>query len=45
VGRFSDSRNLSAADIKTLVHWIEQGAPRGDGPDPLASASRHSSRC
>jgi hypothetical protein len=37
VGRFSDSRNLSAADIKTLVHWIEQGAPRGDGPDPLAS--------
>jgi len=37
VGKFSDNKNLSPAEIKTLVHWIEQGAPRGDGPDPLAS--------
>lgn len=37
VGKFSDDKNLSAKDIKTLVHWIEEGAPRGDGPDPLAA--------
>jgi peroxiredoxin len=40
VNKFSDDKNLSSADIKTLVHWIEQGAPRGDGPDPLA-AKKH----
>lgn len=40
VGKFSDSRNLSAADIKTLVHWIEAGAPRGNGADPLVAAKR-----
>jgi hypothetical protein len=40
VGKFSDDRNLSAAEIKTLVHWIEAGAPRGDGKDPLV-AVRH----
>jgi hypothetical protein len=40
VGKFSDSRNLSPAESKTLVHWIEQGAPRGDGPDPLAAKQR-----
>jgi len=37
VGKLADSRNLSPADTKTLVHWIEAGAPRGDGPDPLAA--------
>jgi hypothetical protein len=36
VGRFSGDKNLSAAEIKTLVHWIEAGAPRGEGGDPLA---------
>ncbi len=36
VGKFSDSKNMSAAEIKTLVHWIEAGAQRGEGPDPLA---------
>jgi len=35
VGKFSDDRNLSANEIKTLVHWIEAGAPRGEGEDPL----------
>ena len=40
VNKFSDNKNMSPAEIKTLVHWIEQGAPRGDGPDPLA-AKRH----
>ncbi|MDB5442138.1 MAG: hypothetical protein JWP73_514 [Phenylobacterium sp.] len=37
VGKFSDNKNLSPQEIKTLVHWIEDGAPRGDGPDPLAA--------
>jgi hypothetical protein len=35
-GSFVGDRSLTAEDIKTLVHWIEAGAPRGDGPDPLA---------
>jgi mono/diheme cytochrome c family protein len=34
-GSFVGDRSLTAEDIKTLVHWIEAGAPRGDGPDPL----------
>jgi hypothetical protein len=37
VGRFSDDKNLTPAEAKTLVHWIEAGAERGDGPDPLAA--------
>jgi hypothetical protein len=36
VGKFKDDKSLSADQIKTLVHWIEAGAPRGDGPDRLA---------
>jgi thiol-disulfide isomerase/thioredoxin len=35
IGTFRDDQNLSVADQKTLVHWIEAGAPRGDGADPL----------
>lgn len=35
-GSFVGDRSLTAEDIKTLVHWIEAGVPRGDGPDPLA---------
>jgi hypothetical protein len=37
VGHFSDSKNMSPEEIKTLVHWVEAGAPRGEGPDPLAA--------
>jgi mono/diheme cytochrome c family protein/peroxiredoxin len=37
VGTFHNERRLSAEQQKTLVHWIEAGAPRGDGPDPLES--------
>jgi hypothetical protein len=36
VGKFKDDKSLSADQIKTLVHWIEAGAPRGEGPDLLA---------
>jgi hypothetical protein len=35
-GEFSNDRSLSEDQTRTLVHWIEAGAPRGDGPDPLA---------
>ena len=35
IGHFSDSKRLSSDEIKTLVHWVEAGAPRGEGADPL----------
>jgi hypothetical protein len=35
VGAFTKDMNLSIAEQKTLVHWIEAGAPRGTGSDPL----------
>jgi hypothetical protein len=31
---------MTPAEIKTLVHWIEAGAPRGAGDDPLAAKKR-----
>jgi hypothetical protein len=37
VGKFADDKNLSPAEIKTIVHWVEQGAPRGEGKDPLGA--------
>ncbi len=40
VSKFSDTKNLTPAEIKTLVHWVEAGAPRGEGADPLAG-TRH----
>lgn len=35
-GVFSNDRSLTKDEMKTLVHWIEAGSPRGAGPDPLA---------
>ncbi|WP_293905013.1 redoxin domain-containing protein [Phenylobacterium sp.] len=40
IGKWADDKSLSPAEIQTVVHWVEQGAPRGDGPDPLAQ-KRH----
>ncbi|HLZ73553.1 redoxin domain-containing protein [Phenylobacterium sp.] len=37
VGHFSDDKRLTPQEIKTLVSWVEQGAPRGDGADPLGA--------
>lgn len=34
-GSFVGDRSLSNEEARTLVHWIEAGAPRGGGPDPL----------
>jgi hypothetical protein len=36
VGTWDGDRSLTSAEKETLVHWIEAGAPRGKGPDPLA---------
>ena len=36
VGEFDNDRSLTAAQKQRLVHWVEAGAPRGEGPDPLA---------
>jgi len=35
VATFSDDKSLSGDQIKTLINWIEAGAPRGDGEDKL----------
>ncbi len=35
-GTFSNDRSLSLEEKMALVSWIEDGAPRGEGPDPLA---------
>src|SRR5262249_5378687 len=35
VGKWSNDYSLTAAETKTLIHWIEAGAPRGTGEDIL----------
>lgn len=35
VGRFANNGGLSTDEAKMLLRWIDQGAPRGEGPDPL----------
>jgi len=40
IGAFEGDRSLTVDEAATLVHWIEAGAPRGDGPDPLAHLER-----
>lgn len=36
VGKWAPNEGLSSGQLRTLVHWIEAGAPRGEGEDPLA---------
>jgi hypothetical protein len=38
IGVFKNDKSLSVEEKQTLVHWIEAGAPRGAGEDPLAIA-------
>jgi len=40
VGAFQGDRSLTREEAQTLVHWIEAGAPRGDGPDLLAESDK-----
>ncbi|HVU51407.1 MAG TPA: hypothetical protein VHL80_12005, partial [Polyangia bacterium] len=35
-GPFANDVSLSPAEVDRLWRYVEQGAPRGDGPDPLA---------
>ncbi len=35
VGAYANDENLSEIEMKTLIRWIEAGAPRGEGDDPL----------
>jgi hypothetical protein len=35
-GRFANAIDLSIEEQRTLIGWIDAGAPRGEGPDALA---------
>jgi hypothetical protein len=35
-GHFSNDRSLSVDQARTIVHWVDAGAPRGEGADLLA---------
>src|SRR4051794_1055123 len=39
-GKFVGERSMDSQDIKDLVHWVEAGAPRGQGRDPLTSLDK-----
>ncbi|MEJ2131410.1 MAG: hypothetical protein P8Y95_07275, partial [Gammaproteobacteria bacterium] len=40
IGAFKDARVLTLEQTRNLVHWIEAGAQRGEGPDPLEEAAK-----
>jgi len=40
VGKWADDKSLTPAEIKTVVHWVEQGAPRDGTTDPMAAAAK-----
>ena len=35
IGHFKNDQGLTAQQTETLVHWVEGGATRGEGPDLL----------
>ncbi len=35
IGTFQNDQGMTAAQTKTLIHWLEAGAPRGTGRDVL----------
>ncbi len=35
-GEFANAHFLGREETQTLLRWVKAGAPRGDGPDPLA---------
>jgi peroxiredoxin len=39
IGKFHNSAALPLGDAQTLLRWVHQGAPRGEGDDPLATAT------
>jgi hypothetical protein len=38
-GSFEGDRSLTEAERRTLVRWVEAGAPRGEGTDPLLAVT------
>jgi peroxiredoxin len=38
-GRFASELALAPGEMRTLLHWIERGAPRGEGEDVLAKVA------
>jgi len=38
IGHYRGDLSLSSDEARLLVHWIEMGAPRGEGGDPLVAA-------
>jgi len=34
-GKFENDRSLTGLETQTLLRWVQQGAPRGEGNDPL----------
>lgn len=34
-GKFANDTSLKVRDAQTLLRWVKQGAPRGEGDDPL----------
>jgi hypothetical protein len=40
IGAFANDSSLTLAEAQTLLRWVHQGAPRGEGSDPLEVASR-----
>lgn len=41
VGHWANDRSISREELKTLVSWIDAGAPRGEGEDPLPQYAVH----
>lgn len=39
-GKFVNDGSLEVPEAQTLLRWIEQGAPRGEGEDPLPAAAK-----
>ena len=37
IGKFLNDAALTVAESQTLLRWVHQGAPRGEGADPLES--------
>lgn len=37
IGLFAHDRSLTPDQIRTIIHWVEAGSPRGTGRDPLAA--------
>ena len=44
IGLWEHDRSLSVLERQNLVHWIESGAPRGGGIDPLIASHDQFSR-